>query len=176
MAELLQQLDEPLFGTIEVASSPATPMQPPARLHRSGGRNVKYLDMSPGAWSLRHADTMCLGDTQADGTLQSVQSGLGLPSDASKPVGNALAPTQQELLANGATSGVSLVSPSYECKPVEEALPSTQPELLANGATSGLSLVSPDHELKLEDPLPPWQPDPVDTPSSAGDPSSTQDC
>ncbi|CAE7486429.1 unnamed protein product [Symbiodinium sp. CCMP2592] len=173
VAEMLRQMDEPMFAAIEVASSPATPMQPPAaRLHRSGGRNVKNLDMSPGAWSLRHADTKCLGDTQADGTLDSVQADLGLPSDASKPVGNALSPTQQELLANAATPQSSLGSPSYELKPVEEAMSPTQRELLTNGATLQSSLPSP--ELKLEDPLPPWQPDPVGPLSSAGDTSGAE--
>ena len=52
-----------------------TPRKPaPARLHRSGGRNIKNLEMSPGAWALRHAETKQLAEEGASLSPRAVTS------------------------------------------------------------------------------------------------------
>ena len=110
-------IDEPLFATINVDSSPTTPvsMSPPPKLLRSGGRNVKHMDLSPGGWGLRNAQTRCLGDTQVD-----APSPPRKPSKEPEPVGSALAPTS--------TPQPPMGLPSHEPELVESALPSTPSE------------------------------------------------
>ena len=52
-----------------------TPRKPaPARLHRSGGRNIKNLEMSLGAWALRHAETKQLAEEGASLSPRAVTS------------------------------------------------------------------------------------------------------
>ena len=162
-AEMLKQIDEPLFPTITVDSSPTTPVPVPTppKLYRCGGRNVKHSDLSPGGWSLTHAETMCLGDTQVDGEA-SPRSALGLVSHEPEPKKSALPSTQNEKLMDGTTSQSPLRVSSNESEPMESALPSTQNEKQMDGTTPDSSLASPPHSS-----VPPAQPDPR---------ISTQDC
>ena len=142
---MLKQIDEPLFPVIAVDSSPATPVPSPPMLRRCGGRNVRGSELSPGGWSLRHAETKCLGQTQVD----TPRSACGSATDEPGPVEPALPPTQTEKPMNATTPQSPLVSPSHESKPMEAALPSTPPEKPVDDTRPESPLASPSHESEL---------------------------
>ena len=159
-AEMLRQLDEPLFQVIAVDSSPSTPPPPPPKLHRCGGRNVKSSELSPGGWSLRHAETKCLGDTQVD----SPRPDHGLATDESKPMERALPAPPPKNFVDGTTPESSLGLPSHEPEPSQSPMPpSHEPE-------PSQSPVPPSHEPEpSQSTAPPSQPEPANT-------VNTQDC